>query len=267
MITRPDLESKLCELVRCRLPFWRSAIRRRSYHRQNRNARLIRRQRPSLRRRRLHQPQLSRKLNERGSTMTLYGPTNYEIKLSEDRRARLRRLGCAPPQPKTAPTPLARPAQPKVSAPPTQPSYKSSASLTLLPPPTDHRDYEPEEFPRTPMIKVIQHTVCKFYDLTMLELRSERRTANIVRPRQIAMYLTAAMTTYSLPDIGRRFGGFDHTTVLHARNKIKFLIETYPEIAAEVEEITTRVSLIREQRKNDHDRKNIERRAANRDQR
>ena len=52
---------------------------------------------------------------------------------------------------------------------------------------------------------------------------SARRTANVVRPRQVAMYLSKVMTLRSLPEIGRRFGGRDHTTVLHAVRKIEGL--------------------------------------------
>lgn len=56
------------------------------------------------------------------------------------------------------------------------------------------------------------------------EMRSHRRPQSIVRPRQIAMYLAKKLTSRSLPEIGRRFGGFDHSTVIHAVRKIEELL-------------------------------------------
>ena len=64
---------------------------------------------------------------------------------------------------------------------------------------------------------------------------SSRRTANVVRPRQIAMYLAKTLTLRSLPEIGRRFGGRDHTTVLHAVRKIEGLVGNDAVLAEEVE--------------------------------
>jgi chromosomal replication initiator protein len=64
---------------------------------------------------------------------------------------------------------------------------------------------------------------------------SSRRTANVVRPRQVAMYLSKVMTPRSLPEIGRRFGGRDHTTVLHAVRKIEGLVGNDTMLADEIE--------------------------------
>src|SRR5262249_42617089 len=64
---------------------------------------------------------------------------------------------------------------------------------------------------------------------------SSRRTANVVRPRQVAMYLAKTLTLRSLPEIGRRFGGRDHTTVLHAVRKIENLVSTDTALAEEIE--------------------------------
>ena len=63
----------------------------------------------------------------------------------------------------------------------------------------------------------------------------ERRTRSVARPRQIAMYLCKQLTTRSYPDIGRRFGGRDHTTVLHAVKKIDQLMAEDEQIARDVE--------------------------------
>jgi chromosomal replication initiator protein len=67
------------------------------------------------------------------------------------------------------------------------------------------------------------------------DLLSSRRTANVVRPRQVAMYLAKILTLRSLPEIGRRFGGRDHTTVLHAVRKIENLVSTDNTLAEEIE--------------------------------
>ena len=64
---------------------------------------------------------------------------------------------------------------------------------------------------------------------------SSRRTANVVRPRQVAMYLAKTLTLRSLPEIGRRFGGRDHTTVLHAVRKIENLVHNDAALAEEIE--------------------------------
>ena len=62
----------------------------------------------------------------------------------------------------------------------------------------------------------IQAAACAFFDVSLDELLSARRTARVAWPRQVAMYLTRELTSESLPAIGRHFGGRDHTTVLHA---------------------------------------------------
>lgn len=72
-----------------------------------------------------------------------------------------------------------------------------------------------------PSIREIQIAVCKHYDMKLTDILSFRRTANIVRPRQVAMFLSRELTLRSLPEIGRRFGGKDHTTVLHSIRVIK----------------------------------------------
>jgi len=70
-------------------------------------------------------------------------------------------------------------------------------------------------------IEAIQQEVCSHYGVSLEELVSDRRTRRIVTPRQVAMYLSRELTDASLPAIGRSFGGRDHTTVLHAVEKIK----------------------------------------------
>ena len=84
-------------------------------------------------------------------------------------------------------------------------------------------------------IEEIQRIVARHYNVSRSDLLSSRRTANVVRPRQIAMYLAKTLTLRSLPEIGRRFGGRDHTTVLHAVRKIEGLIGVDNTLAAEIE--------------------------------
>jgi len=72
----------------------------------------------------------------------------------------------------------------------------------------------------------IQKVVAAYYQLRVADLLSKRRTRNIARPRQMAMFLAKSLTQHSLPEIGDAFGGRDHTTVLHACRKIESLCET-----------------------------------------
>jgi chromosomal replication initiator protein len=87
----------------------------------------------------------------------------------------------------------------------------------------------------------IQKTVALYFDLSVEDILSKRRTKTVVRPRHIAMYLAKAMTTRSLPDIGRRFGGRDHSTVIHAVGKITELLPSDPVLAEDVEAIRRRM--------------------------
>ena len=84
-------------------------------------------------------------------------------------------------------------------------------------------------------VDMIQKTVSEHYGLTQADLISERRARAVARPRQVAMWLAKQITTRSLPDIGRRFGGRDHTTVLHAVRRIEQLKAEDPQIARDVD--------------------------------
>ena len=81
----------------------------------------------------------------------------------------------------------------------------------------------------------IQKTVADHYGLKQSDLLCERRTRAVARPRHVAMYLAKQLTTRSYPDIGRRFGGRDHTTVLHAVKRIEALKAEDPALAADVD--------------------------------
>lgn len=81
----------------------------------------------------------------------------------------------------------------------------------------------------------IQKAVGVYCGVSRGDMLSARRTRNVVRPRQIAMYLCKKLTLRSLPEIGRKFGGRDHTTVLHAVRKIESLRQSDPIIREQVE--------------------------------
>jgi len=89
--------------------------------------------------------------------------------------------------------------------------------------------------PKRVRIEEIQRIVARHYNVSKTELLSNRRTRTIVKPRQIAMYLSKVLTPRSLPEIGRRFGGRDHTTVLHAVRKIEELSDSDNTLAQEIE--------------------------------
>jgi chromosomal replication initiator protein len=89
--------------------------------------------------------------------------------------------------------------------------------------------------PKRVRIEDIQRVVARQYNVSRADLLSSRRTANVVRPRQVAMYLAKVLTLRSLPEIGRRFGGRDHTTVLHAVRKIETLAGNDSVLADEIE--------------------------------
>ncbi len=87
----------------------------------------------------------------------------------------------------------------------------------------------------------IQKTVADHFNLKQADLLSERRTRSVARPRQMAMYLCKQHTTRSYPDIGRRFGGRDHTTVLHGVRKIEELMAQDDQIARDVEALARKL--------------------------
>ena len=86
-------------------------------------------------------------------------------------------------------------------------------------------------------IELIQDIVANYYNLKIEDLKSSRRTRNIAFPRQIAMYLCRKLTDMSLPKIGEEFGGRDHTTVIHAHDKIARDIQENDDIKAKIDKI------------------------------
>lgn len=86
-------------------------------------------------------------------------------------------------------------------------------------------------------IDEIQRKVAEHFNLRMTDMHSARRARNVARPRQIAMYLAKQLTARSLPEIGRKFGGRDHTTVMHAVRKVEELMGQDSQISQDVDVI------------------------------
>jgi chromosomal replication initiator protein len=73
----------------------------------------------------------------------------------------------------------------------------------------------------TVSIETIQRVVCEYYGVRLSDLLSQKRSRNIAFPRQVGMYLARKLAHASFPTIGDRFGGRDHSTVIHANNVIE----------------------------------------------
>jgi chromosomal replication initiator protein len=86
-------------------------------------------------------------------------------------------------------------------------------------------------------IEDIQKKVAEYFHVRLADMHSVRRLRSITRPRQIAMYFSKELTSKSLPEIGRKFGGRDHTTVMHAIDKVKELIETESTMAEDIDHL------------------------------
>jgi chromosomal replication initiator protein len=94
-------------------------------------------------------------------------------------------------------------------------------------------------------IERIQELVSERFGLSLAELCGDKRSQNIVYPRQVAMYLSRELTDSSLPKIGKQFGGRDHTTVIHATSKIARMIREDRDVYNLVQELTARVKQAR----------------------
>ena len=80
----------------------------------------------------------------------------------------------------------------------------------------------------------IQKKVSSYYNLALSDMTSSRRSINIARPRQMAMYLSKGLTSYSYPEIGKAFGGKDHTTIIHASKKIDKLLNDNSHLSEDI---------------------------------
>lgn len=100
------------------------------------------------------------------------------------------------------------------------------------------KDIIPSSKPKTITIHDIQKIVGEHYQVRLEDFSAKKRTKSIAYPRQIAMYLSREMTDFSLPKIGQEFGGRDHTTVIHAHDKISKLLQKDNELKTNIENIT-----------------------------
>jgi len=93
-----------------------------------------------------------------------------------------------------------------------------------------------------PTADVIIEEVCKFYNVEPEQLRGQGRTKDLTMARHISMYLIRSMTSLALKEIGREFDNRDHSTVLHAIERIEKQIKTQPELAEIVKDITANIN-------------------------
>jgi chromosomal replication initiator protein len=107
------------------------------------------------------------------------------------------------------------------------------------------KDVFPQGEAQEVSIERIQSAVSDRFGLSLDELCGDRRSQNIVYPRQVAMYLSRELTDASLPKIGREFGGRDHTTVIHATSKIARMIREDRSVYNLVQELTARIKQAR----------------------
>lgn len=104
------------------------------------------------------------------------------------------------------------------------------------------KDIFPESAPRPITATLIQQEVANYFNLKPDELKSKKRTRSVSFPRQIAMFLTRELTDLSLPKIGEIYGGRDHTTVIHACDKILTEIQTNTTLKIHIKELTNRIN-------------------------
>ncbi|WP_223702792.1 chromosomal replication initiator protein DnaA [Sutcliffiella deserti] len=100
------------------------------------------------------------------------------------------------------------------------------------------KDIIPSSKPRMVTILDIQKTVGEEYNVRLEDFKAKKRTKSVAYPRQIAMYLSRELTDFSLPKIGEEFGGRDHTTVIHAHEKISRLVQTDTSLQKQIKAIS-----------------------------
>jgi chromosomal replication initiator protein len=100
------------------------------------------------------------------------------------------------------------------------------------------RDLVRPQEPKHLRIDEVQIACARYYRVARNDIISARRTAAIVRPRQVGYYLSKSLTLKSLPEIGRRFGDRDHTSVLSGIRKITHLMKSDAQLAEDIKNIT-----------------------------
>lgn len=92
-------------------------------------------------------------------------------------------------------------------------------------------------------VESIQKTICDYYNIKVVDLKAKRRTKNIALPRQVAMYLCRKYTETSFPAIGDKFGGRDHSTVIHASKTIEKKIKEDPYMQTTIEKLERHLNI------------------------
>ncbi|TKC16659.1 chromosomal replication initiator protein DnaA [Robertmurraya kyonggiensis] len=105
------------------------------------------------------------------------------------------------------------------------------------------KDIIPSSKPKIITILDIQQTVGEYFSVKLEDFKAKKRTKSVAFPRQIAMYLARELTDFSLPKIGEEFGGRDHTTVIHAHEKISNLLQTDLQFQNQMKEINERLKI------------------------
>ncbi|WP_075858715.1 chromosomal replication initiator protein DnaA [Carboxydothermus pertinax] len=103
------------------------------------------------------------------------------------------------------------------------------------------KDLLPSNHVKPITIPLIQQVVANFYGLTVEDLKAKKRTKSVAFPRQVAMYLCRELTEASLPKIGEEFGGRDHTTVIHAHEKIQHDLQVDPNLKTVIKQLTEQI--------------------------
>ena len=94
-----------------------------------------------------------------------------------------------------------------------------------------------ENMPSAISVDLIIDTVARYYNISVEEIKGKKRTANIAQARQVAMFITRDLTNLSLEDVGKAFGGKDHTTVLHSVNKVEDCLQIDPKLNRDISEL------------------------------
>lgn len=185
--------------------------------------------------------------DEDGTAMT---PTQYALHHARKRRlARLTAAAAQVPQDsmmvRVAPRELGYDAGRSAGRDPVQRSpHPSSATRhgglqgAPKPPSSSSRSHADNDLLSAPSARTIQHAVCAHYRVTLQDLLSPRRHAEIMRPRQVAVWLCRTLTALSMPKIGQLFGDRDHTTILAAIRKITELLPRDEDLRLDVEILT-----------------------------
>jgi chromosomal replication initiator protein len=92
-------------------------------------------------------------------------------------------------------------------------------------------------------VENIQKTICDYFNVRVADLKAKRRTQNIALPRQVAMYLCRKYTETSFPAIGDKFGGRDHSTVIHASKTIERKIKEDPHMQTTIEKLERNLNI------------------------